>query len=155
MSRANRQLKIIDIISKHDIDTQEELVDFLRKEGFNVTQATISRDIKDMGIIKTLAADGRHYKYTLQSNKENSTSDKFFSMFKTAIKSINSSGNLIVIRTEEASAGPVAQYIDDLRLEKVLGVVAGENTIFVAVDDPAHNERVSERLRNLSGSSRG
>ena len=66
MARANRQLKILDIISKHDIDTQEELVDYLRSEGFNVTQATVSRDIKDMGIIKTLSADGRHYKYSAQ-----------------------------------------------------------------------------------------
>ena len=82
MSRVNRQLKILDIISKHDIDTQEELVDFLKKEGFNVTQATVSRDIKDMGILKTLAADGKHYKYAVQSSKENNTTDKYLSMKK-------------------------------------------------------------------------
>ena len=82
MTRANRQLKILDIISKHDIDTQEELVAKLRSEGFNITQATISRDIKDMGIIKTLASDGRHYKYAVQRTKDANASDKYLNMFK-------------------------------------------------------------------------
>ncbi len=66
MARATRQLKILEIIAKNDIDTQEELVEKLRGEGFVVTQATISRDIKDMNIIKTLTDDGRHYKYVAQ-----------------------------------------------------------------------------------------
>lgn len=83
MARANRQLKILDIISKHDVDTQEELVDYLRSEGFAVTQATVSRDIKEMGIIKTLSSDGRHYKYAAQQTKEATAADKFLSMFKT------------------------------------------------------------------------
>lgn len=77
MARANRQLKILDIISKHDVDTQEELVDYLRSEGFAVTQATVSRDIKEMGIIKTLSSDGRHYKYAAQQTKEATAADKF------------------------------------------------------------------------------
>ena len=85
MARANRQLKILDIISKHDIDTQEELVDYLRSEGFSVTQATVSRDIKEMGIIKTLSSDGRHYKYAAQQSKESSAADKFLSMFKNTV----------------------------------------------------------------------
>ena len=153
MSRVNRQLKILDIISKHDIDTQEELVTFLKKEGFNVTQATISRDIKDMGILKTLAADGKHYKYAVQSSKENSVSDKYLSMFKNAIISIKVAGNLLVVKTEEASAGPAAQFMDNLNFEEILGVVAGENTIFVAIDDPSHAERLRDRLLNLTDSS--
>ncbi len=152
MSRANRQLKIMEIISTYDVDTQEGLVDHLHSEGFKVTQATISRDIKDMGIIKTLAADGRHYKYALQQTKENTTTDKFLNMFKNALISIHSSGNLVVIKTEEASAGPVAQFLDTLNFSEVLGVVAGENTIFVAVDDSAHADRVRERLETLMGS---
>ncbi len=153
MSRVNRQLKILDIISKHDIDTQEELVVFLKKEGFNVTQATISRDIKDMGILKTLAADGKHYKYAVQSAKENSVTDKYLSMFKNAIISIKFAGNLLIVKTEEASAAPAAQFIDNLNFEEILGVVAGENTIFVAIDDPSHGERLRDRLLNLTDSS--
>ena len=93
MARANRQLKILDIISKHDVDTQEELVDYLRSEGFAVTQATVSRDIKEMGIIKTLSSDGRHYKYAAQQTKEATAADKFLSMFKNTVISIKSSGD--------------------------------------------------------------
>ena len=153
MSRVNRQLKILDIISKHDIDTQEELVVYLKKEGFDVTQATISRDIKDMGILKTLASDGKHYKYAMQSSKESNVSDKYLSMFKNAIISIKFAGNLLIVKTEEASAAPAAQFIDNLNFEEILGVVAGENTIFVAIDDPSHGERLRDRLLNLTDSS--
>jgi len=149
MTRANRQLKILDIISKHDIDTQEELVAYLKREGFNVTQATISRDIKDMGIIKTLAADGRHYKYTVQRAKETTASDKYLNMFKNTVLSIRSSHNLVVLKTEVGSAGPAAELIDKLNFEEVLGVIAGDNTIFVAIDDVQHTERVRERLEAL------
>ncbi len=154
MSRVNRQLKILDIISKHDIDTQEELVAFLKKEGYNVTQATVSRDIKDMGILKTLASDGKHYKYAVQAAKENNATDKYLSMFKSAIVSIKFAGNLLVIKTEEASAGPAAQFIENLNFEEILGVIAGENTVFVAIDDPNHAERLKERLLNLTDTSK-
>lgn len=154
MSRVNRQLKILDIISKHDIDTQEDLVNYLKREGYNVTQATISRDIKDMGILKTLAADGRHYKYAIQPTKETTATDKYLNMFKSAIVSIQCAGNLIVVKTEEASAGPAGQFIDNLKFEEVLGVVAGENTIFVAIDDAAHGESVKERLLTLTDASK-
>lgn len=154
MARANRQLKILDIISKHDIDTQEELVDYLRSEGFNVTQATVSRDIKDMDIIKTLSADGRHYKYAAQQTKETSAADKYLNMFKNTVISIKSSGNLIVLRTEIGSAGPAAELIDKLSYDEVLGVVAGDNTIFVAVDGIEHVDTIRRRLEDLLEANR-
>ena len=149
MTRSNRQMKILDIISKHDIDTQEELVEYLKKEGFNITQATISRDIKDMGLIKTLASDGRHYKYAMQRTKEASVSDKFLSMFKNTVLSIRSSHNLVVLKTEVGSAGPAAELIDKLNYEEVLGVIAGDNTIFVAIDSVENTNSVRDRLQEL------
>lgn len=154
MARANRQLKILDIISKHDVDTQEELVDYLRSEGFNVTQATVSRDIKDMGIIKTLSADGRHYKYTAQQTRETSAADKYLNMFKNTVISIKSTGNLIVLRTEVGSAGPAAELIDKLSYDEVLGVIAGDNTIFVAVDGIEHVDTIRRRLEDLLEANR-
>ena len=153
MARANRQLKILDIISKHDVDTQEELVDYLRSEGFSVTQATVSRDIKEMGIIKTLSSDGRHYKYTAQT-KEASAADKFLSMFKNTVVSIKSTGNLIVLKTETGSAGPAAELIDKLSYDEVLGVIAGDNTIFVAVDSLEHVDMIRRRLEDLLEANR-
>ncbi len=154
MTRANRQIKILDIISKHDIDTQEELVEQLKQEGFNITQATISRDIKDMGIIKTLASDGRHYKYAVQRTKESSVSDKFLNMFKNTVLSIRSSHNLVVLKTEVGSAGPAAELIDKLNYEEVLGVIAGDNTIFVAIDKVENTDTIRERLEDLLDSSK-
>ncbi len=149
MSRANRQLKIVDIISKHDIDTQEELVAYLEREGFKVTQATISRDIKDLGIIKTLSDDDRHYKYVIQKPKETSISDKFLSMYKNTVLSIKVASILVILKTEAGSAGPAAELIDKLNFEEVMGVIAGDNTIFVATDSHEHAERVKDRLKNL------
>lgn len=154
MARANRQLKILDIISKHDIDTQEELVDYLRSEGFSVTQATVSRDIKEMGIIKTLSSDGRHYKYAAQQSKESSAADKFLSMFKNTVVSIKSTGNLIVLKTETGSAGHAAELIDKLSYDEVLGVIAGDNTIFVAVDGVEHVDTIRRRLEDLLEANR-
>lgn len=154
MARANRQLKILDIISKHDVDTQEELVDYLRSEGFAVTQATVSRDIKEMGIIKTLSSDGRHYKYAAQQTKEATAADKFLSMFKNTVISIRSSGNLIVLKTEAGSAGPAAELIDKLSYDEVLGVIAGDNTIFVAVDGLDHVDTIRRRLEDLLEANR-
>ena len=154
MTRANRQLKILDIISKHDIDTQEELVEFLKKEGFNITQATISRDIKDMGIIKTLAADGRHYKYAVQRTKESTVADKYLNMFRNTVLTIRAAGNLVVLKTEVGSAGPAAELIDKLNFEDVLGVIAGDNTIFVAIDAVEHTESVCEKLKSLLDSNK-
>ena len=154
MTRANRQLKILEIISKHDIDTQEELVDQLKREGFNVTQATISRDIKDMGIIKTLTSDGRHYKYAVQQTKEANTSDKYLNMFKNTVISIRSSQNLVVLKTEVGSAGPAAELIDKLNYPEVLGVIAGDNTIFVAIDSIENTSVVHGRLEALLDSTR-
>ena len=154
MARANRQLKILDIISKHDVDTQEELVDYLRSEGFAVTQATVSRDIKEMGIIKTLSSDGRHYKYAAQQTKEATAADKFLSMFKNTVISIKSSGNLIVLKTEAGSAGPAAELIDKLSYEEVLGVIAGGDTIFVAVDGVDHVDTIRRRLEDLLEANR-
>ena len=154
MARANRQLKILDIISKHDVDTQEELVDYLRSEGFAVTQATVSRDIKEMGIIKTLSSDGRHYKYAAQQTKEATAADKFLSMFKNTVISIKSSGNLIALKTEAGSAGPAAELIDKLSYDEVLGVIAGDNTIFVAVDGLDHVDTIRRRLEDLLEANR-
>ncbi len=154
MTRANRQLKILDIISKHDIDTQEELVAKLKSEEFNITQATISRDIKDMGIIKTLASDGRHYKYAVQRTKDANASDKYLNMFKNTVLSIRSSHNLVVLKTEVGSAGPAAELIDKLNYDEVLGVIAGDNTIFVAIDSIENTDGVRERLEALLDTAR-
>lgn len=149
MARATRQLKILEIIAKNDIDTQEELVSRLKDEGFSVTQATVSRDIKDMNIIKTLTDDGRHYKYVAQPPKDSSSSDKFYRIFRSTVISVRSSENLVILKTEQGSANAAAELIDRLDYEEVLGVIAGDNTIFVAVDSYDHAQKVADMLEDL------
>lgn len=150
MGRAARQLKVLEIISKHDIDTQEELVNYLKQEGFDVTQATVSRDIKDMNLIKTLTADGRRYKYVSPQQTEITSSDKYLKLFKNTVLSIDCCGNLIVLKTEAGGTGPAAELIDRLHLNGVMGVLAGENTIFVAINtDIASTQDVCDKLENL------
>lgn len=149
MARATRQLKILEIIAKNDIDTQEELVKRLKDDGFVVTQATVSRDIKNMGIIKVLTTDGRHYKYVAQQPAEPSSSDKYIKIFKNTVLSIRSAGNLIVVKTEDGSANAAAALIDRLDYDEVVGVIAGDNTIFIAVDDANHAIKVADMLEDL------
>ena len=149
MARASRQLKILEIISKYDIDTQEELVARLRDDGYSVTQATISRDIKDMNIIKTFTDDGSHYKYVAQQPKEPTTADKFIKIFRNTVLSIRSAENLIILKTEQGSASAAAELIDRLEYDEILGVIAGDNTIFVAVDSVDHVDAIVESLENI------
>ncbi len=149
MARATRQLRILEIIAKHDIDTQEELVARLRDEGYSVTQATVSRDIKDMNIIKTFTDDGRHYKYVAQQPKEPTTADKFIKIFRNTVISIRSAENLIILKTEQGSASAAAELIDRLEYEEILGVIAGDNTIFVAVDSIDHVASIVENLEKI------
>lgn len=150
MSRNQRQLKILEIISKNDIDKQEVLVDKLIEEGFSVTQATVSRDIRDMGIIKTLTADGKGYRYVSQkANEEERSSDKFHKLFKSSVLSIASSENIIVVKTESGAASSAAALIDRLFFEEVLGVVAGDDTIFIVVASKEKTPMAIQKLEAL------
>ncbi len=148
MGRETRQLKILEIIAKNNVDTQEELVARLSDEGFRVTQATVSRDIKDMGIIKTLSEDGKKYKYTAQQLKDN-TSERFLSIFRNTVLSIRTAENLVVIKTETGAANAAAETIDRMNLDCILGVIAGDNTIFVAVDNVDNTAYVAEKLEDI------
>ena len=149
MARATRQLKILEIIAKYDIDTQEDLVAKLRQEGFNVTQATVSRDVKDMNIIKVLSPDGRHYKYVAQQVQDNSATDKFHNMFKGVVLNVSYGENIIVIKTESGSAAMAAALLDKLNFDGILGVIAGDDTIFVAVDTKENTPNVASKINQL------
>lgn len=149
MSRSARQLKILEIIAKRDINKQEELADLLKSHGFNVTQATVSRDIKDMGIVKTLAQDGKNYRYVAQQMNEEKSLDRYHRMFKNAVISIESSENIIVIKTEPGSANSAGALIDRLNFEEVLGTISGDDTIMVVASSRDKTELVIEKFQSL------
>lgn len=148
MGREARQKKILEIIACRDIDTQEELVSRLAAEGFNVTQATVSRDIRDMSLVKTLTADGKGYRYQAQAPKD-SKAERFISVFRNTVLSIRAAENLVVIKTETGAANAAAETIDRLPMECILGVIAGDNTIFVAVDAAENARHVAETLEGI------
>jgi transcriptional regulator of arginine metabolism len=124
-----RHMKIRHIINNKPIETQEELADELKKQGFNVTQATVSRDIKELRLVKVLT-DNDRYCYA-EPERTTFISDRFLRMFKESIVSMVSSENLIVIRTLSGTASAAAEAIDNLNWDHILGTIAGDNTILV------------------------
>lgn len=135
--RYSRQNKILDLISTHDVETQDKLVDLLHKSGYRVTQATVSRDIKELQLVKTLTPGGK-YKYTMGVNLDQPVSDRFIKIFKETIQGVNSSGNIIVVKTLSGCANAAAEAIDTMSFPHIIGSLAGDNTFLLIADDPAN-----------------
>ena len=130
MSRSTRQSKILDIIANKDIDTQEELTERLNNEGYKISQATISRDIKELGLVKTLSSNNK-YKYTSVKSKDIRVSEKHLNVFREAVITIVSANNLVIVKTLSGSANAVGMVIDQLHFPEMLGSVAGDDTLLI------------------------
>lgn len=129
--KSARHSKILELIANNSIDTQEELLGLLNKSGFNVTQATVSRDIKELRLIKTQLADGG-YKYTTNAVKENADiSFKFNAIFTESVNSIDHSGNIVCVKCYTGMANAVCAALDSIHWSGVVGTLAGDDTIFV------------------------
>lgn len=148
MARTNRQLKLLDIISREEIETQEALAEALRKEGVNVTQATISRDIKELGLIKVMTPS-RGYKYAQPQPAEHKASSKLLALFREAVISVDSAGNLVVIKTLSGGANAAAELVDKMHLPEVIGTIAGDNAILVIVKSEDKVDALVEKLKSL------
>ncbi len=123
---------ILKLIAAENIETQEELARLLSTQGFSVTQATVSRDIKELRLIKVLTGEGR-YKYATVEKAESDLQERFIRLFSNCVVSITSAGNLIVVKTMAGSAAVAAEAIDSMKWPEIAGSIAGDNTIFVAV----------------------
>ena len=145
--KARRQALIREIVDTQSIQTQEELAQALREHGMVVTQATVSRDIKEMHLLKVLAEDGS-YRYATMDKEEQGTSDRLIRMLADSVVSMASANNLIVIRTLPGSAHVAGEAVDSLRWSEVLGTIAGDNTILVIARS---NEDVDAVLRRFRG----
>ncbi len=143
-----RQTAILSIIEQYDIETQEELASRLRKMGIDVTQATVSRDIKELRLLKVLSASGG-YKYATADKAEHGLSDRFVRMFRDSVLSINFANNIIVIKTLSGSANVAAEAIDSMRLPQILGTMAGDNTILVVVRNEEEAEKTVEVFQDM------
>jgi arginine repressor len=148
MARTNRQLKLIELISKHEIETQEALAEALRAEGYNVTQATVSRDIKELGLIKVMTAN-KGYKYAQPEQRESKASGKLLNLFRESVLSIDYSGNIIVVKTISGSANSAAMLIDKMNFVDVIGCVAGDDAILIVVKGYDKVQDIVDRLSSL------
>ena len=148
MARSSRQSKILELISTHDIASQDELVACLKAANFDITQATISRDIKELGLIKIIGSDGR-YKYALMDNDDKPVSNKNISIFKESVISIKYANNLCVLKTVKGLACGICAMIDKLNIENVLGSVYGDDTVMIILPNIQNAEMACKTLEQL------
>lgn len=140
--KSNRQEKIIQLITENAIETQEEILVYLREHGFDVTQATVSRDIKQLKLIKTQTNDGR-YKYSVSSNNSRENiSSKFVSLFSETVTGIDYANNIVVIKCYVGMANAACAAFDAMKFDGVVGSLSGDDTIFIAM----RNEELAKEL---------
>ncbi len=146
--KSRRHVKILEIIGAHPIETQDELLTRLRAEGYKATQATISRDIKDLRLVKTLGSDG---KYRYESSAKNSTDirSNFSALFSSSVNSIDFAQNIVVIKTLGGMAQAVCAALDSTEYKSIVGTIAGDDTIFVACRTTDMAVSLTEDLKKL------
>ena len=146
--KTKRQTKMLELIKKHDIETQEELSDYLQKEGYQVTQATVSRDIRELKLTKVAMSNGRQ-KYAALTEANEDLSEKYTRVFRDAFVSMDMAQNILVIKTVSGMAMAVAAAIDAMHLHEIVGCIAGDDTIMCAVRIVDDTIAVMSRLRKL------
>ncbi len=146
--KSKRHNKILEIISEKDIETQEELAEELKMAGFDVTQATVSRDIKILKLIKMQGASG-NYRYVASSKESKDINDKLSSILSNAAVSVENVDKFVVVKTLTGSAMAVAEAIDTLFDTEVAGTIAGDNTIFILVRSLDKAEELVDKVRKM------
>lgn len=146
--KVSRHAKIIELIAQHDIETQEELAEYLNREGFKVTQATVSRDIRDLRLTK-VAVDGSRQKYVVLAPEKDKMNEKYIRVLRDGYISMDMAQNILVIKTVSGMAMAVAAAIDAMHLHEIVGCIAGDDTIMCAVRSVDDTIAVMSRLRKL------
>ena len=145
-----RQQKILEIIEKYDIDTQEALIARLKEEGFFATQTTVSRDINQLKLVKAVTADGS-YKYIIPSIRKDNNVPVMNSVITDAVCSVEAAGNIVVVKTHSGMANAVAVCVDALNHNDIVGSVAGDDTILLVVKTAEIASTMEIRLKEVFG----
>ena len=145
--KIKRHSKIIELINTYDIETQEELAQRLEDSGFVVTQATVSRDIRDLKLSKVVYGDGKQ-KYSLMP-KQDGISEKYLKILKEAFISMDMAQNILVLKTVSGMAMAVAAALDSLQMSEIVGCIAGDDTIMAAIRSVDDTVTAMERIRKL------
>ena len=149
--KSKRQNEIIEIISTTDIETQEELATALRERGYQVTQATVSRDIRELRLIKVAAKSGG-YKYARPVRHEVAVNERLTRILSDSLIHVEAAANLVVVKTLSGSANVAAEALDNLGWSEIIGTIAGDNTIFVAAKSEGEAEVIASRIRRMTES---
>ena len=146
--KVNRHAKIVELVNKYHIETQEELADRLNQEGYKVTQATVSRDIRDLKLTKVQTEAGRQ-KYAVLQKSESKLTEKYGRILRDGFISMDVAQNILVIKTVSGMAMAVAAAIDDMNWHEVVGCIAGDDTIMCAIRTVEDAEVVMEKFRRI------
>jgi transcriptional regulator of arginine metabolism len=148
MNKGQRHIKIRELITNFDIETQDELVDMLKSAGFNVTQATVSRDIKELHLVKVPMPDGR-YKYSLPADQRFNPLQKLKRALMDAFVKIDSAGHLLVMKTMPGNAHAIGALIDNLDWDEILGTICGDDTILIICRTSKDTEVLTKRFLDM------
>lgn len=148
--KGNRHQRIVELVENYEIETQEELVDRLKEEGYQVTQATISRDIRQLNLTKISMGNGRQ-KYVILKQDNNQVGEKYIRVLKDGFVSMDRAQNILVIKTVAGMAMAVAAAIDTMKLDEIVGSIAGDDTIMAAVRTNEDTELVMSKIREVLG----
>ena len=146
--KTSRQTKILELIQKYQIETQEELQEYLHKEGYPVTQATVSRDIRQMKLMKVSTENGKH-KYSAMVETDEKMTEKYVRVLRDGFLSMDMAQNILVIKTVSGMAGAVCAAIDAMQFHEIVGSIAGDDTIMCAVRTVEETDMLMKKLRKV------
>lgn len=146
--KTNRQSKIIEIIQKNEVETQDELSALLEKDGFRVTQATVSRDIRELKLTKIPTAGGRQ-KYAVITDAPENLSKKYERVLREGFLSMDMAQNILVIKTVSGMASAVCAAIDAMKMREIVGSIAGDDTIMCAIRNVDDTYAVMKKIRRI------
>ena len=147
--KVKRKSKILELIRENDIETQEMLADLLNKAGFNVTQATVSRDIRELKLTKATMQSGKQ-KYVATAKESSFVTERLNRVFRDGIVSIDYAQNIVVIKTLIGMAMAVAAALDSMENSEIMGTIAGDDTIFCVVKNESRAVKLTENLKAIS-----
>lgn len=146
--KTGRQSKIIEIIQKNEVETQEELSEYLVKEGYSVTQATVSRDIRELKLTKISMSNGRQ-KYAILGDAPEDMSQKYVRVLRDGFVSMDMAQNILVIKTVSGMANAVCAALDSMQMKEIVGSIAGDDTIMCAIRTVDETVALMKKIRKI------
>ena len=146
--KRQRHEVVVDLINKYDIETQEELAAYLKEEGFEVTQATVSRDIRELKMSKIATGNGKQ-KYIILKNDDSHLGDKYIRVLRDGFVSMNMAQNILVIKTVQGMAMAVAAALDAMKFPEIVGCIAGDDTIMAAIKSTDETKVVIDKINEI------